>query len=151
MHACLGVLCHLHFWQNDRGLFTCHCGNTGVERTPNESAHKVDSGEENSLAAPAGDRTRNLSIMGPAFLPTSYPGSNSIDKCKCISIQGNGKALKSCSFQESVAVCLLRHATLENFEILSLSLCGESLTFVLADAFDAPRPSSPPAVESFSQ
>ena len=32
--------------------FTCNCGNTGVERTPNKSAHKVDSGEEISPAAP---------------------------------------------------------------------------------------------------
>ena len=28
------------------GSFTCHCGNTGVNRTPSESAHKVDSGEK---------------------------------------------------------------------------------------------------------
>ena len=37
------------------GFLTCHCG-TGVERTPNKSAHKVDSGEENSPAVPAGIR-----------------------------------------------------------------------------------------------
>ena len=41
VHACycFGVTCHLHFWQNDRDFififFTCHCGNTGVERIPN--------------------------------------------------------------------------------------------------------------------
>ena len=52
--------------------FTCHCGNTGVKRTPNKT-HKVNSGEENSPAAPAGIRTRNLSITSPALLPTSYP------------------------------------------------------------------------------
>ena len=46
----------------------------GVKRTQNESAHKVDSGEENSLAAPAGIRTRNLFITNPALLPTSYLG-----------------------------------------------------------------------------
>ena len=39
MCAYLGVTCSLHFWQNDRGLFTCHCGNTGVEWTPNKSQH----------------------------------------------------------------------------------------------------------------
>ena len=27
----LSVTCHPQFWQNDRGFFTCHCGNTGVE------------------------------------------------------------------------------------------------------------------------
>ena len=43
------------------GSFTCYCGNTGVERIPKqESAQKVDPGEENSPAAPAGIRTRNL-------------------------------------------------------------------------------------------
>ena len=56
--------------------FTCHCGNTGVERTPNkEPAYKVDSEEENYPAAPAGIRTRNLSIASPAFQPISDPGS----------------------------------------------------------------------------
>ena len=34
-YECLGVTCHLHFWQN--GSFTCHCGNTGLEHTPNKS------------------------------------------------------------------------------------------------------------------
>ena len=34
VYAYLVVTCHLHFWQNDRDLFTCYCGNTGVERIP---------------------------------------------------------------------------------------------------------------------
>ena len=53
----------------------CHCGNTGVggggrwgvKCTPNESAHKVDSGEENSPVAPARIQIHNLSIMSPAL------------------------------------------------------------------------------------
>ena len=49
-----------------------HGGGTDSEY---ESAHKVNSGEENPPAAPAGIRTRNLSITSPAFLPTSCPGS----------------------------------------------------------------------------
>ena len=41
---------------------------TGVERIPKqESAQKVDLGEENSPAAPAGIRTRDLSITSPAL------------------------------------------------------------------------------------
>ena len=32
MYSCLAVTCHLHFWQNDRGLLRATCGNTGVER-----------------------------------------------------------------------------------------------------------------------
>ena len=39
-----------------------------------ESAHKVNSGEENSPAAPAGNQTNNRLIMSLELLPTSYPG-----------------------------------------------------------------------------
>ena len=39
------------------GSFTCHCGNTRVERTPNKS---------------------NLSTTSPALLPTSYRGSRTL-------------------------------------------------------------------------
>ena len=38
-----------------------------------ESAQKVNSGEENSPAAPAGIRTRNLSITSPFFLIFVFP------------------------------------------------------------------------------
>ena len=43
MDARLDVTCHLHVSQNHRGLllaFTYHCGNTGVERTPDKSQHR---------------------------------------------------------------------------------------------------------------
>ena len=53
----------------------CRCSNTEVEQTLNKSAHKGNSEEENSPAAPAAIRTHNLSIMSPVLLPTSYPGS----------------------------------------------------------------------------
>ena len=76
VYACLGVTYHLHFWQNDRGL-SCATVVTrggalapvgmGVERT-RESAHNSgNSGEENSLGALEGIRTRNLSITSPAL------------------------------------------------------------------------------------
>ena len=45
----------------------------GGSDTEQESEHKVKPGEENSLAAPAGIRTRNLSIRSPALLLASYP------------------------------------------------------------------------------
>ena len=68
MHACLAVTCHLHFWQNDQGLLHATAVTRGVERIPKlESAQKVDPGEENSPAAPAGIRTRDLSITSPAL------------------------------------------------------------------------------------
>ena len=42
----------------------CYCGNTGVEQIlQQESAEKVDPGEENSPTIPAGIRIRDLSIM----------------------------------------------------------------------------------------
>ena len=50
------------------GSFTCYCGNTGVERIPKyELAQKVDPGEQNSHAAPAGTRTRDLLFTSPAL------------------------------------------------------------------------------------
>ena len=76
MYACLGVTCNPVFWQNDGGSFTCHCGDTGVERTPNKSQYKnVNSGDEkkNSPAAPAGIRTRNLSITSQVLYQQAIP------------------------------------------------------------------------------
>ena len=39
VNACLGVTCHLHYLAEWPWSFKCHRGNTGVERTPNESQH----------------------------------------------------------------------------------------------------------------
>ena len=50
-------------WAEWPGSFTCHCGNTRVEHKSNKSAHKVNSGEENSPAIPAGIQTHNLLIV----------------------------------------------------------------------------------------
>ena len=67
VYACLAVTCHLRFWQNDRGLLRATAVTRGWNGYPNESAKKVDHGEENSPAAPAGIRTRDLSITSPAL------------------------------------------------------------------------------------
>ena len=58
MHAYLAVTCHLHFWQHDRGLLRATAVTRGWNGGQNKSAQKVDLGEENSPAAPAGIRTR---------------------------------------------------------------------------------------------
>ena len=71
MYACLDVFCHLHFWQNDRGLLPATAVTQDGTDTE-ESAHKVDSGEENFPAAPAGIRTLNLLITSPTFYQPSY-------------------------------------------------------------------------------
>ena len=68
MYACLAVTCHLHFWQNDRGLLRA----TAVTQkygggTDTEIRVSTESREENSPAAPAGIRTRDLSITSPAL------------------------------------------------------------------------------------
>ena len=47
-YACLAVTCHLHFWQNDRGLLRATAVTRGWNGYGNESAQKVDPGEENS-------------------------------------------------------------------------------------------------------
>ena len=46
MYACLAVTCHLHFWQNDRGLLRATAVTRGWNGYRNESAQKVDPGEE---------------------------------------------------------------------------------------------------------
>ena len=52
-----------------------------MERIPKqESAQKVDPGEENSPAVPAGIRTRDLSITSPVLYPLSYPRPQDILK-----------------------------------------------------------------------
>ena len=38
-YACLGVTCHLHYWQNDRDIFAATAVTRGVERTPDKSHH----------------------------------------------------------------------------------------------------------------
>ena len=67
MYASLGVTCHLHFWQNDRSLLRATTVTLGETDTEQESAQKVNSEEENSPAAPAVIRTRNLSITNPTL------------------------------------------------------------------------------------
>ena len=69
MYACLAVTCHLHFWQNDRDFLRATVVTRGWNgyRNTEESAQKVDPGEENSPGVPAGIRTRDLSITSPAL------------------------------------------------------------------------------------
>ena len=68
VYVCLAVTCHLRFGQNDWGLLCATVVTLGVERIPKwESAQKVDPGEENSPATPAGIQTCDLSIMSPAL------------------------------------------------------------------------------------
>ena len=67
VYACLAVACHLHFWQNDRDLLRATAVTRWWNEYRNESEQKVDLGEENSPACPAGIRTRDLSITSPAL------------------------------------------------------------------------------------
>ena len=61
VHACLAVTCHPNIWQNSRDLLRA----TAVTRMWNGYRKKVHPGEENSLAALAGIRTRDLLITSP--------------------------------------------------------------------------------------
>ena len=68
VYASLGVTCHLHFWQNERGLLPA----TAVTRGWNGHRITVSSqinsgGKKNSPATSAGIRTRNPSITCPAL------------------------------------------------------------------------------------
>ena len=63
VYACLGVTCRLHFWQNDRGLLRATAVTRGLNgHRMSQHTKFIHSGEENSPAAHAGIRTRNLSI-----------------------------------------------------------------------------------------
>ena len=63
VHECLAATYHRNFWQNDLDL-TCCCGNTKIQQMP---VQKVDPREEDSPAAPAGTRTRDLLITSSHF------------------------------------------------------------------------------------
>ena len=72
VNACLAVTCHLHFWQNDRDLLRANAVTRGWDGYGIRISTKsnVDPREEEgkkSPAAPAGTRTRDLSIMGLAL------------------------------------------------------------------------------------
>ena len=94
VYAYLSVTCHLHFWQNDRSLFTCHCSNMGVERTPNGSAQKVNSEKENL----------------PPFLPAVW--LNTRAAAKIVSSRKTSRQIESKSVHRPsgihVTVCLKR-------------------------------------------
>ena len=66
MHACLAVTCHLHFLQNDQDLWHA----TVVTQWPEQ---KVNPGEENLPATPAGTQTHNLLIIEFSTLATELP------------------------------------------------------------------------------
>ena len=67
MYACLGVTCHLHFWQNDCSLLHATAVIQGGTDTKYESARTVNSGEENSPTTSARIETCNLSTKSLAF------------------------------------------------------------------------------------
>ena len=66
VHACLAVTCHLYLWQNYRDLLRATAVTRGETDAEIRVSIEVDLGEANSPAAPAGTRTRDLSVMSPA-------------------------------------------------------------------------------------
>ena len=63
VNACLAVTCHL----NDRDILHATAVTRGWNGYRNESAQKVDPGEENSPVVSPGTRTRDLSITSAAL------------------------------------------------------------------------------------
>ena len=66
----------MRFWQNDRGLLRATAVTLDETDTEEESAQKVNSGEENSPAASAGIRTRNLSTTSTALYQQAIQNSD---------------------------------------------------------------------------
>ena len=52
VHACLAVTCHLHFWQNDRGLLRAAAVKRGWNRYQNRSQHRKLTLEKKNLRPP---------------------------------------------------------------------------------------------------
>ena len=68
VYVCLAVTFHLYFWQNDQDLLCATAVTWGWNGIPKyESAQKIDPGEENSPAAPAGIQTCNVLITSPVL------------------------------------------------------------------------------------
>ena len=68
VHACLAVLCHLHFWQNDRGLSRATAVIRGLYGYCSKSQHwKLTREKKNSPTAPARDWTCDFQITRPVF------------------------------------------------------------------------------------
>ena len=79
------------------GSFTCHCGNTGVQRTPNQSHHKKSSLERKilqplqSVIHPA-----TFQITSPALYLLSYPDMLMSERTRkgpspcCVKLYANG-------------------------------------------------------------
>ena len=63
MHVRLAATCHPHYWQNDRDLLRAAAVTREWNGQRNKSQHKkLTMEKENYSAAPAGTRTRDLSM-----------------------------------------------------------------------------------------
>ena len=87
MFRCNLVTCHLHVWQNDRGLLSATAVTRGGTDTEQKKAQKVNTEEESSPAAPAGNQTRNLSFTSPALCHQVTPAPICLSVCLCICSQ----------------------------------------------------------------
>ena len=81
VYTCLGGSCHLHFWQNERGLLRAPAVTWGGTDSEQASSQKVNLGGKKSLPAPAEIGTRNLSITSPALYQQANPVLLSYQPC----------------------------------------------------------------------
>ena len=63
------------------GYFTCHCGDKGVERTPNESQHKKLTLEK-KIPLPFLPGLEPAAFRSGVRLPTGYPGNWTWPSCE---------------------------------------------------------------------
>ena len=118
VYAYLDVTCNLHLGQNNQGLLHA----TVVTRKWNghqESAHKVDSGEENSPATPAGLNLQPFDHESDAIL-TSYPQTRTafIQILYSLLVRAPDLRSKGCEFESW-------QKQQENFLLQSI-LCADS-------------------------
>ena len=96
---CLGVTCHLHFWQNDRGLLRATAVTRGRNGHRIESAQKINSGEENFPPLLSGfelaifrsrvRRSYQQAIPARPFLPRFAQSTFYADVCAAAIVTGS--------------------------------------------------------------
>ena len=112
----LAVTGHLHCWQNGRDLLraTAVTWGSNGHRNESRSAQKVDHGEDISPAAPAGTRTRDLSIESGALTAPSSPSKRNAapagTRTRDLSIESGAlTAPSSPSKRNTAPFCFLLH------------------------------------------
>ena len=82
--------------------------------TEQESANRVDSGEEKSPAAPAGNRTRNLSMTNPALYQQAVLATQKDHNVTIKLRRGRFEEFKNSPFTQCLCTASVRESNLDS-------------------------------------